>query len=441
MFKRTALFSLVGIVLMLTASAQPKVISLNEGSAGALKFTFYPTPAILQPTVSSAIIFTSGKLQTAFGLPKELNKKGMPVFVADSTIDATDIKSIIQYVKSNAAIYKVNTGRIGLIAIGDVRGVIKDASATAFVGLIDPVTKPDNISVTTPLLLSVNGGDNGNIIKFYNHFISQGGKSELHLHNSALADSVQYQEVIGWLDGLGLLKPVSTEKTAERKNADNWTAFAKMIDDRLHNDWSWIKRYEADNEKMPEPSPTEKRVVFIGNSITEGWINTDPEFFKTHGYINRGIGGQTTPQMLVRFREDVVNLHPKVVVILAGINDIAQNTGPNKLENVAGNIISMAEIAHANGIKVILCSVLPAAAFPWHPGIDPVNSIISLNRMLQAYAEKNKLAYVNYYDAVVDDKKAFKKELAVDGVHPNLAGYKIMEPLAEAVIHKILAER
>ena len=441
MFKRTVFFSLVGIVLMLNAWAQPKVISLNEGSDGALKLTFYPTPAILQPTVSSAIIFTSGKVQIASGLAKELNRKGMPVFVADTTIAGADIKSIIQYVKSNASTYKMNAGQIGLITIGDARGAIKDAGAIAFVGLIDPITKPNDISVTTPLLLSVNGGDNSDVFKFYNHFIRQGGKSELHLHNGSTADSVQYQEVIGWLDGLGLLKPVSIEKTAERKNADNWAAFAKMIDDRLHNDWPWIKRYEADNEKMPKPSPIEKRVVFMGNSITEGWINSDPEFFKTHGYINRGIGGQTTPQMLVRFREDVVNLHPKVVVILAGINDIAQNTGPNKLENVAGNIISMAEIARANGIKVVLCSVLPVAVFPWHPGIDPVNLIISLNSMLQAYAEKNKLAYVNYYDAVVDDKKAFKKELAKDGVHPNLAGYKIMEPIAEAAIHKILAGR
>jgi lysophospholipase L1-like esterase len=230
----------------------------------------------------------------------------------------------------------------------------------------------------------------------------------------------------------------SAQQTEEQKKAEAWANFQKMIEERIHKDWAWLKRYEGNNDKMPPPAAGEKRVIFMGNSITEGWINTDPDFFKDRPYINRGIGGQTTPQMLVRFREDVINLKPAVVIILAGINDIAENTGPSKLENVAGNIFSMAELAKAANIKVILSSVLPAAAFPWHPGLDPREPVAKLNAMLKAYAEQNKLGYVDYYSAMVNDDKGMTAGLATDGVHPNLAGYKIMEPLAEKAIAKAL---
>jgi len=137
----------------------------------------------------------------------------------------------------------------------------------------------------------------------------------------------------------------------------------------------------------------------------------------------------------------VINLKPELVIILAGINDIAGNTGPSKIENVAGNIFSMAELATVNHIKVILSSVLPASAIPWHPGIDPVASIIKLNLMLKAYAEKNQLIYVDYYSATVNADRGFKKELTIDGVHPNLAGYKVMEPLAERAITAALSHK
>jgi lysophospholipase L1-like esterase len=222
------------------------------------------------------------------------------------------------------------------------------------------------------------------------------------------------------------------------KQAEAWANFQKMIEDRVHHDWAWLKRYEGDNEKLGPPEAGEKRVVFIGNSITEGWINTDPEYFRQYGYINRGIGGQTTPQLLVRFREDVINLHPAVVVILAGINDIAENTGPSKLNDVFGNIISMAELAKANHIQVVLSSVLPASGFSWHPGIDPRPKIAALNHLLAQYAAQHGLAYINYHSAMVATDQGMRKELATDGVHPNLAGYKLMEPLADAAIRQSL---
>ena len=226
----------------------------------------------------------------------------------------------------------------------------------------------------------------------------------------------------------------------EKKKAEDWANFQKMIEERIHNDWAWLKRYEGDNEKLPPPAAGQKRVVFMGNSITEGWINTDPSFFKDKPYVNRGIGGQTTPQMLARFRPDVINLKPAAVIILAGINDIAENTGPTTLEIIAGNIASMAELAKANGIKVVLCSVLPAYDFPWHRGLQPAEKVVKLNSMIKAYAEKNGITYVDYYAAMVDARKGLSADIAPDGIHPNLKGYKIMEPLAEKGITAALAK-
>jgi lysophospholipase L1-like esterase len=201
-------------------------------------------------------------------------------------------------------------------------------------------------------------------------------------------------------------------------------------------DWANLGRYAQENKELAAPAPGEKRVVFMGNSITEGWKRTDSSFFSTNKYIDRGISGQTTPQMLLRFRDDVINLEASVVVILAGINDIAENNGPISLEDIAGNIISMAELAKANKIRVILCSVLPANKIPWRMQIEPAEKVIKLNEMIRAYAEKNKITYVDYYSALVDDAKGLDKKYSGDGVHPTLAGYQVMEPLVVKAINK-----
>src|SRR5262249_2058195 len=162
--------------------------------------------------------------------------------------------------------------------------------------------------------------------------------------------------------------------------------------------------------------------VFMGNSITEGWFKADPEFFKGKSYVGRGISGQTTPQMLVRFRQDVINLKPFAVVILAGTNDIAGNTGPATLEEIFGNIASMAELASSNKIKVILSSILPVFDYPWKPGLQPAEKIVSLNQMIKNYATKNGHIYLDYFSAMADERHGLKKELGDDGVHPNMAG-------------------
>lgn len=206
------------------------------------------------------------------------------------------------------------------------------------------------------------------------------------------------------------------------------------------HDFANYERYSKENAALPLPAKKEKRVVFMGNSITEGWVNTHPDFFKTNGYIGRGIGGQTSYQFLLRFRADVINLSPTLVVINAGTNDIAENTGAYSEAGTFGNIVSMVELAKVNKIKVILTSVLPAAEFPWKRSIkDASQKIQSLNARIEAYAKANKIPYVNYYDAlVVGDNKALNPAYSKDGVHPTSEGYDVMEPLIKKAIDKAL---
>lgn len=206
-------------------------------------------------------------------------------------------------------------------------------------------------------------------------------------------------------------------------------------------DWPNLKRYQAANQELGAPKPDEARVVFMGNSITEGWIQKRPLFFLNKPYINRGISGQTTPQMLLRFRQDVINLEPAVVVILAGINDIAGNTGPATVESIADNIISMVQLAQANDIEVVILSVLPASYFPWKPNLKPGEIVAELNTLLKEHALENDCVYVDLHKSMVNDELGLKKEYGYDGVHPNAKGYFVMEPPVEAAIQKALDKR
>jgi lysophospholipase L1-like esterase len=217
--------------------------------------------------------------------------------------------------------------------------------------------------------------------------------------------------------------------------------FILLADFSNAQDWAGLNRYKKENMKIGLPSPGEDRVVFMGNSITEGWINICPGFFAGKPYINRGISGQTTPQMLVRFRADVINLKPALVIILAGTNDIAGNTGPSTLDMILDNIISMAELAKASQIKVILCSVLPALDYPWKPGVNPAEKIETLNQMIKNYCEKSGMQYLDYYSTMADERKGLKYAYTDDGVHPNEQGYRVMAPIAEEAISKALARK
>ena len=210
---------------------------------------------------------------------------------------------------------------------------------------------------------------------------------------------------------------------------------------RLHTDWAWLERFRDENAALGAPKPGEQRVVFMGNSITEGWGKYFPTMFAGKPYVDRGISGQTTPQMLVRFRQDVVALQPRAVVILAGINDIAGNTGPSSLEMIEDNLASMAEIARANGIRVVLSSVLPAYDFPWRPGMQPAPKVRALNEWIRSYAAAHDAVYLDYYSALADARGGLPDSLASDGVHPTQKGYAIMAPLAEAAIARALGSR
>jgi lysophospholipase L1-like esterase len=235
------------------------------------------------------------------------------------------------------------------------------------------------------------------------------------------------------------------QNQTEPSAVDRLTPYQKSQLDRILNDWPYLAKYREADKELGPPAPDEARVVFMGDSITEGWgekaTATSPgrgEFFPGKPYVNRGISGQTTPQMLVRFRQDVIALKPKVVVLLAGTNDIAENTGKTSLEAIEDNIASMSELARANGIRVVLCSVLPASDFSWRPGLMPAPKIKALNAWIKEYAAKNGFVYVDYYSSMVNGQGGLKAELSPDGVHPNKAGYEIMAPLADTGIAEAL---
>lgn len=207
-----------------------------------------------------------------------------------------------------------------------------------------------------------------------------------------------------------------------------------LVEAQGTNDWANFGRYAEANKTVKQPV----KAVFMGNSITEGWVGADPDFFTNNNYVGRGISGQVSSQMLVRFQSDVINLKPKAVVILAGTNDIALNNGNISVEHIFENIVSMAELAKQNKIKVVLCSVLPAHHFPWRPEVEPIKLINELNEKIKNYANENKVPYADYYAAMVDERQGLNSQYQRDEVHPNLEGYKMMEQVIQKVLLKIL---
>ncbi len=230
---------------------------------------------------------------------------------------------------------------------------------------------------------------------------------------------------------LALLAPpvaAQSQPTAEQK-----AQWEREAEERLHKDFAWLGKYQAANAQVTAPVT----VVFMGDSITQGWFDMVPTFF-AGGRQGRGIGGQTTPQMLLRFRQDVIDLKPQVVQIMAGTNDIAGNTGPMTIDQTKANLMSMAELARAHGIRVILASIPPADGFPWRPGLDTATPIATLNAWIKDYAARSGATYADYWTAL-HDGKALRASLTYDGVHPNKAGYAVMAPVAEAAIRAAMA--
>lgn len=224
--------------------------------------------------------------------------------------------------------------------------------------------------------------------------------------------------------------PVFTPEEAEARRLKQHMALA--------DDWANLARYRDENAALGRPAPGERRVVLFGDSITEGWVKAMPELFAGRSWVGRGISGQTTPQMLVRFRQDVVTLSPAVVVILAGTNDISGKTGPATLEMIQDNLASMADIARAHGIRVVLASVLPARHYYWAPAVVPAPQIVKLNAWIRGYAAAQGLGFVDYHTPMADGDGGLKPALSRDGVHPTRAGYEVMAPLAEKGVAEAL---
>ena len=211
------------------------------------------------------------------------------------------------------------------------------------------------------------------------------------------------------------------------------------MEDNKSLDWPNLSRYQDENRSVGIPEKGKQRVVFMGDSITEEWSNLYADYFDTEGYINRGIGGQTTPQMLIRFKPDVIDLEPDIVVILAGTNDIAGNTGPSNVKMITDNIFSMAELARAHQIKVVLSSILPVFEYEWAKEIKDVPATIdSVNDELKKYVNDHGLVYLDYFSPMVDERKGLNKDYTYDGVHPNQDGYILMSSLAQKVLSRLL---
>lgn len=400
------------------------------------------------------------EMNAKWGKPEfnEAMKYTIPLSVADG-------KSAITYVRNHAAEFGIDPNRIGIIGFS-AGGTVAASAAFNYT----PGNRPDfiapiyaffppemanNIAADAPPMFAVAATDDGlnlasHSVNLYQQWLTAKIPTELHMFSNGghgFGMKVQHLPSDTWIDRFG--EWLRLNKYLQPLHAPEWTkkfaywqldSIKESNENRKRNDWQNLTRYRQANAEVATKS-TRPRVVFMGNSITDGWINADAAFFAGGNYIDRGISGQTTPQMLLRFRADVIDLKPNVVVILAGINDIAGNTGPMTLEETFGNIVSMAQLARASKIKVVISSVLPAFDFPWKPGMQPADKVIKLNAMLAAYASKSNFVYLDYFNAMKDERNGLSANLSQDGIHPNLSGYKIMEPLAEKAIDEAMKRK
>lgn len=368
----------------------------------------------------------------------------------------------VRLVRQRAESYGIDPQRIGIVgfsaggavALGVAyrgKGDSKpDFVAPIYAYVMPEIEKDQPGDDAPPLFIAAATDDDlglaSHSVGIYNQWLARRRPAEMHLYSHgghgfgmrdlSLPSDTWADRFLEWMQVQGLLQPRSS-------NVDVRESIRRSRErvERVANDWAWLNRYKEENEKLGPPKSGEQRVVFMGNSITAGWITHRPEFFASRPYINRGISGQTTPQMLIRFKQDVINLKPAAVVILAGINDIAENTGPTTPEAILDNLSGMVSLAKAHGIKVILCSVLPAYDFPWRPGLEPAPKVEHLNTLIKEFAEKNGVYYLDYYSSLVDERKGMKKAYARDEVHPTVEGYKVMEPLVEDAIRKVLKKK
>lgn len=395
------------------------------------------------------------EMTAKWGKPEfnEENKAVIPLGIADG-------KAAIAYVRAHAGEYGIDPHRIGIIGFSAGGTVAASAAFNYtsenkpdFVAPVYAYFPPEmvtKIAADAPPLFVAAATDDGlglapHSVNLYQQWLAAKLPAEIHMYSKGghgFGMRVQHLPSDTWIDRFGdwlrvnnYLKLLHPPDWATK--LEDW----QIEDVKKNGDWQNLARYRKSNTALATTKSSKPRVVFMGNSITDGWINADPSFFEGKNYIDRGISGQTTPQMLVRFRPDVIDLKPRVVVILAGINDIAGNTGIMTLEETFGNIVSMSELAKASNIKVVISSVLPAYDFPWRPGMQPAEKVIKLNSMLKEYAAKNNIVYLDYFNAMKDERNGLPASLSHDGVHPTLEGYRIMEPLAEKAIAEALKRK
>jgi acetyl esterase/lipase/lysophospholipase L1-like esterase len=372
----------------------------------------------------------------------------VPLAVADG-------KEAVSYVRQHASEYGVEQNRIGMMGfsaggalIASVALTYEKESRPDFVAPIYSFCQAmigDKVPADAPPMFMAMAADdpisNCNTA-LYEKWRDAKRPVEMHIffeggHGHGI--DKQNKAFDGWMslfeDWMTLNGFTLTKEATKIVSPYVMVSIKRNLMDMVIHDWASVSHYKADNISKGLPGKGDKRVVFMGNSITDWWMKEDSMFFKSKSYIDRGIAGQQTDQMLVRFSPDVISLSPSVVVILAGTNDIQAE---KPLQQIMNNINSMVQLAKANKIIPVLCSVTPVLSYPLSPGVNPVEKVVELNSMIKDYALKNKLVYVDYYSSMVDKNRGMKPELTLDGIHPNLAGYKVMEPLVESAIQKAM---
>lgn len=384
-----------------------------------------------------------------------LDKENAPVV----EMAMNDGLTAVQYVRDNAATFDIDPQKIGFMGFSAggtlTMSVVYNATDANRPNFVAPIYAYSGAIIgsavpatNTPIFVAVAGDDQlglmSHSLDLYKKWYEAKQPAELHIyqkgghgfgmHKNGVPTDTWYERFGDWMKMQGYLKkkyPADWEKPYTEEQIEG---FRKAGEERQKNDWAFRSKYAEDNKKI---KPGEKRVVFLGNSIVENWARMQPEFFTDNNFVGRGISGQTSPQTLVRFRQDVVNLKPKFVIINVGTNDIAENTGPYDPDFTIGNIEAMLEMAEANGIKVVLSSVLPATEFPWRKQITDVpNKIIALNERIKALAQKHKVPYCDYHSALKNAQNGMDPDIAEDGVHPSIKGYLIMGDVAKAVLKR-----
>jgi lysophospholipase L1-like esterase/acetyl esterase/lipase len=396
---------------------------------------------------------------------KKLDEENAPIV----ELAIKDAQTALKHIRDHAAEYDINTDKVGMmgfsaggtLTLGTFYGSSSETKPNFIAPIYPYVAAVDYLKkIPTekyPIFITVASDDQLGFApanaQLYLDWKNAGQKAaEMHIYErgghgfgmnkNKIPTDTWHERLTDWMKLQGYLKKKYPNQWEKQFSEEQLEEFAKKNAEREKRDWTNLARYKEENAKIGPPSTGKTRVVLTGDSITDGWVGTSTDFFESNNYVGRGISGQTSPQTLLRFRQDVLDLRPKLVVINIGINDIAENTGDYIPEFTLDNYRSMIEIAKANKIKVILASVLPAYSFPWRPEIKDIPAkVIVLNEGIKKLATEYGVSYLDYFNTLKDERNGLSKEMAEDGVHPTKACYAIMEKMVKAAIDKELAKK